>query len=190
MSLFDQILSAVNNPEQQASPDHLSGILGAVQQTAGNHGLDPGMTQMVVSALGGHVQSALQNQANQQGGDYVQGLVNQFSGLGSNPQAVDALFGGNQHQVATDVAQRTGLDPSMIAGLLPMLIPVVLNLLQGGANSQNAQAGNPVLNAFLDSNRDGSLDLGDAMNLAGQFLGQRRWGRPAIATPSKNSEKS
>lgn len=175
MSLFDQILSAVSNPQQQASTDQLGSILGVAQQLGNSHGVDPSTTQTILSVVGGYVRSALQEKQSTLGDDRVQSLVNQFGGLNNNPQSVEALFSpAQQQQVAADASQRTGLNVDTIQAMLPMLIPIVLNLLQSGANTQNAQAGNPVLNAFLDANHDGNLDVGDVMGLAGQFLNQRR----------------
>lgn len=175
MSLFNQILSAVTNPQQQASPDQLGSILGTAQQLGNNHGIDPSTTQTVLSMVGGYVRSSLQEKRSTMGDGQVQSLVQQFGGLGNNPQAVQALFSpGQQQQVAEDVSQRTGLNAGTVQSMLPMLIPIVLNLLQSGTNTQNTQAGNPVLNAFLDANQDGNVDIGDMMGLAGQFLSQRR----------------
>lgn len=172
MSLFDQILGAVSNPQQQASPDQLGSILNVAQQVAGSHGMDGNATQAIMSVLGGHVRSSLQHQQ----GNNPQDVVNQFAGLGSNPQAVQSLFpGGQQQQVAQDISQRTGFDTNTIMSMLPVLVPLALNLLQSGNSTGGMQqGGNPVLNTFLDSNRDGNVDLGDAIGLAGQFLNQRR----------------
>lgn len=175
MSLFNQILNAVSNPQQQGSTDQLSGILGMAQQLASNYGVDPGVTQTAMSVLGGHLRSSLQDTQANQGDDQVQSIVNQFSGLGSNPQAVEALFSGSQQQqIINEIAQRTGIDAGMIQSMLPTLVPLALNLLQGGNNPQNPQSGNPVLNAFLDSDRDGDIDVGDVMGMAGRFLSQRQ----------------
>lgn len=176
MSLFDQIMGAVANPQQQASPSQLGSILGVAQQLAGNQGLDSNATQAVMSLLGGHVRSSLQNQQATQGSGYVQSLVNQFAGLGSNPDAVSALFpGGAQQQVSENIAQQTGLNAGTIQSMLPVLVPLVLNLLQSGSMQQGGQAGgNPVLNAFLDADRDGDVDVGDVMGMAGRFLNQQR----------------
>ena len=174
MSLFDQILSAVGNPQQQASPDQLGGILGMAQQLGNSHGVDAGTTQMIMSTVGNYVRSSLQDKQASIGGDQVQSLVNQYGGLGNNPDAVQAVFSQDQQQqVANDLAQKTGLNVGTIQSMLPVLVPIVLNLLQSGSNTQNVQAGNPVLNTFLDSNQDGNVDLGDLMGMAGQFLGQR-----------------
>ncbi len=174
MSLFDQILSAVVNPQQQASPDQLGGMLSMAEQLGNRHGVAPGTTQMMMSTVGNYVRSSLQDKQSSMGGDQVQSLVNQYGGLGSNPDAVQAVFSQDQQQQVTDdLSQKTGLNAGTIQAMLPALVPIVLNLLQSGSNPQNAQAVNPVLNTFLDSNHVGNVDLGDLMGMAGQFLKQR-----------------
>jgi Bacterial protein of unknown function (DUF937) len=175
MSLFDQIASAIANPNQQASTDQMGTILNVVQQLAGNHGVETMATQTVMSALSGHVHSALQGQQAMGGVDQVASLLGQFAGTSPNASAVQALFPGQQQQdVIQAVAQSTGLDANMIQSLLPALVPLALNMLQSGASqSPGAAAGNPVLNAFLDSDHNGSVDLGDALSMASQFMASR-----------------
>ncbi|MBD2329586.1 DUF937 domain-containing protein [Alkalinema sp. FACHB-956] len=172
MSLFDQILGAIENPNQQGSPDQLGSILGTVQQLAGQTGMDQQTSQMVMSMVGGYVRSALQDQQATQGSDAVQATVNQLSGTSADPQALSTLFSpAMQQQIATAIGDRTGLDPNLIQGILPTLVPVVLNVLQTGASTQGMATGNnPLLSLFLDSNQDGDVDIGDAMNLAAKFL--------------------
>jgi hypothetical protein len=178
MSLFDELLGAINNPQQQASVGDLGSLVGAVQQLSGQNGIDPGMMQTMLSLVGGQVRSSLQEQQATQGPEHVMGLVNQFSGMGANSGAVGALFTPQmQQELAGMISQRTGLDGNMVAGLLPTLVPIALQFLQGGAAAPSAPqqqaAGNPLLNAFLDQNRDGGVDLGDAMGMAAQFLQNR-----------------
>lgn len=193
MSLFEQILGAVASSQQQGSASQLGSILGVAQQLSGNHGVDPAMMQMLMSAVGGHVQASLQNQQASYGGDHVSSLVNQYAGTSPSSQALSAVFGGGEQQVASAIAQRTGMDPSLVMSLLPTLVPLVLGMLNQGAPVQggsgmssgmgpgmssgvgsatggSAADGNPVLNMFLDKNHDGNVDLGDAMGLAAQFL--------------------
>ena len=172
MGLFDQILSAIDNPNQQASPNQLGNILGVVQQLSGNQGVDAGTTQLAMSVLGGHVRSALQDVRSNSGDAQAQQVVNQFSGTNPNPQAVQSLFGGGQlMQIVADIAQRTGLDNTTVQAMIPVLVPLVLNLLKTGGNAQNpAQGGNPVLNTFLDGDGDGDVDITDAMSMASRFL--------------------
>jgi membrane-bound lytic murein transglycosylase B len=185
MGLFYEILNAVNNPNQQGSPDQLGAILNTIQQVAGSQGLDASSTQGVLSVVGGYVRSALQQQRATGGNASVEALLNQFSGTHPNPNALQALFTPNQQQqVAQAAAQRTGVDANTILALLPVLVPVVLNLLKTGtADQANPQAnpqaanqpgGNSVLNTFLDSDGDGDVDVGDVMSLANRFLNQPR----------------
>lgn len=174
MGLFDQILGAIDNPNQQGNPDQLSQIVNTVQQVSGNSGVDVGTTQVAMSMLGGYVRSALQDVQSQSGNDRAQEIVNQFSGTSPNLQAALSLFSPNQiSQIAEAISQRTGIDAGTIQSMIPVLIPVVLNLLKMGSNAQNPQSGsNSLLNSFLDSDGDNDVDIGDAMRLAGRFFNQ------------------
>jgi Bacterial protein of unknown function (DUF937) len=178
MSLFEQILGAINNPNQQASPDQLGNILGTLQQVSSGQGIDPATTQTVISMLGNQVRTALQQQQANGGTVQAEALVNQFGGNQANPGALNALFGpGQQQQIADTIAQRTGLRSEQVLALLPMLVPIVLNFLRQGQQTSGAPGaptgGNTVLNSFLDTDGDGDVDLGDAMSMAGRFMNQR-----------------
>jgi len=174
MGLFDQIVGAIANPDQQANPDQLGSILGAVQQLSGNTGIDPGTSQTVMSMVGGYVRSALQQQQAMGGTEQAENIVNQFSGLGANPSAVSALFGPDQQsQIANEISQRTGLSQAQVLGALTLLVPIVLKMLQSGASNQGQPGSNNVLGAFLDANHDGEVDIADAIGMAGQFLSRR-----------------
>jgi hypothetical protein len=178
MSLFDALLGAIDNPQQQASMGDLGNLVGAMGQLSGQNGIDPAMMQTVMSMVGGQVRSSLQEHNASMGPEHVMGLLNQFSGTGNNAGAMNALFSPQiQQQLAGAISQRTGLDGNMVAALLPTLVPMALQFLQGGAAApsaaQQSAGGNPLLNMFLDQNNDGSLDLGDAMNMAAQFMQNR-----------------
>lgn len=181
MGLFDQILGAIDNPNQQANPDQLSAILNTVQETARSQGVQPSATQDVMSMLGGYVRSALQQQASSGGRGQVEAIVNQFGGTSPSTQALQAVFSPQQQQqVAQAIAQRTGINSTAILAMLPMLVPVVLNLLKSGASrtpngyatqaAGAADGSNPVLNTFLDADGDGDVDIADAMSMAGRYL--------------------
>ncbi len=172
MGLFDQILSAIDNPNQQASPNQLGGILGAVDRLSGRQGVDAGTTQLAMSVLGSYVRSALQNVRSNSGDAQAQQIVNDFSGTSPNPQAVQSLFGAGQlGQVVEAIVQRTGLNSGTVQAMLPVLVPLVLNLLKTGSNAQNPnQGGNPVLSAFLDADGDGDVDITDTISMASRFL--------------------
>jgi hypothetical protein len=171
MSLFDQILGAVNNPEQQGSMAQLGSLVGMAQQVSGQNGMDPAMMQTVMSMLGGTVQSGLQQHSESNGVDATQDLVQQLGASATaHPDAIASFIPMEiQQQVCAAIAQQTGMDAGMVQGMLPSLIPVAMNMLQGGAS----QSGNPLLNMFLDKNHDGQLDMGDAMGLAMQFMQNR-----------------
>jgi hypothetical protein len=173
MGLFDQIAGAINNPNLQASVGQLGEILGSVQEAGSTQGIDASSTQALVSALGGHVRSALQEKQASEGIGGVQDLINQFGGTGFNPQAVLALFSPEQQQqVSQTVSGVTGIDASMVQAMLPTLIPSVLNLLKMGSAQGETSGQNSILSGFLDADGDGDVDLGDAMGMAGRFMNQ------------------
>jgi Bacterial protein of unknown function (DUF937) len=174
MGLFDQILGAVVNPNQQGSLGQLGGIINTVNQLSDRTGADSSTIQSVLSIVGGQVRSALQDKQATDGNEATQTLVNEYAGTSPNPQAVDSLFSPDmQQQVAEVAAQRTGLDTGMIQQLLPLAVPLVLKFLQSGANAQNPQAGgNPVLNSFLDADGDGDVDIADALQMASRYMKQ------------------
>ncbi|RUR86719.1 DUF937 domain-containing protein [Chlorogloeopsis fritschii PCC 9212] len=174
MGLFDQIINAIDNPNQQGSTSQLGDILNTVQQLSNNTGTNPSTMQSALGILGGYVRSALREKQANYGNQEAQALVNQYSGTSPNPQAVNTLFSPMmQQQVAEAIAQRTGLNAGLIQQLLPLLVPLVLNFLRTGANAQNPQTGgNSVLNSFLDADRDGDVDIADAMQTAFRYLGR------------------
>lgn len=176
MSLFDAILGAVNNPNQQASADQLGNLVGMVQQVSGEHGMDAATTQSVMSMVGNAVQSGLQDHSQANGIDATQNLVYQLSGGNTSQIAIESLIPPDiQRQVSSAIAAQTGLDAGMVQSMLPSLIPVVLGMLQSGAPQSGSQSSgsNPLLNMFLDANHDGNLDVGDAMGLAMKFMQNR-----------------
>lgn len=170
MGLVDQILSAIDNPNQAATTGQVANILSTVQQVSDSYGTDPSTIQSALSIVGNYVHSALQQKRDTEGQEQAQALVNQYSGAYPNPQAVHSLFSTNEVEgVVEAVAQKTGLNTDIVHQLLPILVPLVLNLLQTGTHSQNPQGANPVLDTFLNA-ASGHVDVGDVMQLAGRFL--------------------
>jgi hypothetical protein len=173
MGLFDQIIGAVANPNQQGSLGQLGSIINTVGQLSNTTGVDPSTIQSVLSVVGGQVRSALQEKQATDGSEAVENLVSQFAGSSPDAEAVDSVFSPEaQQQVAEVAAQHTGLDAGIIQQILPLLVPVVLNFLQSGANAEGSGGGgNSVLNSFLDANNDGNVDIADAIQLASRHLG-------------------
>lgn len=180
MGLFDQVLGAISNPQQQASVDQLGSILGAVQQLSASQGVDANSMQGVVSNVGGFVRTALQEKRASEGNAGVNSVLNQFAGTGANPAALLSLFSPQQQQqIAETVAQRTGLNATLVRSLLPSVVPIVLKLLQTGAAAPGTPAAaqaapsNSVLNVFLDADGDGDVDMADTLSMAGRFMQNR-----------------
>lgn len=164
MGLFFDVLSAINNPNQNATVDQLGQLTGTVQQLAASHGVDPSTMQNVLSQLGGVLRPALQQQS---GGSQLGGLVSQLAGSGAAASALSSFLTPQlQQQIVSAVSSRTGVDASLIQSMLPTLIPVVLNLLHMGSSSNGS---NPLLAAFLNSNAQGG-DLGDVLKFSSRFL--------------------
>lgn len=172
MGLFDKISGALSDPNLQANVNQIGGIVSALQQTSQSQGLDANTSQTLLSVVGKQVRSSLQSQRQQSGTSTVQQLIEQFGGTQPNSQAVDTLLSPQQREAAAaEGSQKTGVSAQQIQALLPVLVPLVLNFLKTGNNSQNAQAStNPVLSGFLDADSDGDVDVGDALNLASRFL--------------------
>ena len=173
MSIFNQILSAIDNPEREASNNQLGSIVDTVQQLSGNYQTNPSSVQSAMSIVGNYTKSALQQQRRQGGTARVNQLLNQFGGTQASPQILSTLFGSSQLQdMVEQISRRTGLNSRTIMTMLPILVPLVLNLLRTGNNKRNIQGSNPVLNSFLDSDGDGDVDLNDMMNMASRHLGR------------------
>jgi len=180
MSLFNQILDAVNNPEQEASTSQLGGIIDTVQQLASNSNTNSSDIRSAMSVVGSFTRSALQQQRSNGRINQANQLINQFGGTRASTQAVQTLFSGPQlQQMIQQINQKTGLDARAIQGLLPILVPLVLNLLKTGnrrtnsaVHTTNSAAGNSVLDSFLDADGDGDVDVADAMIMAQRHLGK------------------
>jgi hypothetical protein len=173
MSIFEQIISAIDNPDREASTNQLGSILDTVQQLSANHQTKPDAIQSAMSIVGSYTKSALQQKRSSGDLTEINQLVNQFGGTQANSQVLSALFSNSQLQdMVKQISLRTGLNSQTILSLLPILVPLVLNLLKTGNKKGNVQAQNPVVNGFLDSDADGDVDLTDAMKMASRYLGR------------------
>jgi Bacterial protein of unknown function (DUF937) len=188
MGLFYDVLSSINNPNLQGNVNTLETLTQTIQQVAGNNGIDAATTQSMMSTVGNYLRSALKDQQGSVGNQQLENLINQASGdnvLGGLLGGLGGLAGGTastavlqslipasvQQQIVNGIAQKTGLKAEMIQGILPVLIPAVLGLLKMGAPTAGGLPGrNPLLSAFLDGDRDGDVDLGDAFKFASRFL--------------------
>lgn len=173
MSIFNQILSAIDDPQKEASSNQLGAILDTVQQLSGNNNASPDAIQSAMSMVGSYTKSALQEQRNQGGTAQVNQLINQFGGTNANSQILSTLFNNSQlENMIQQVSSRTGLNARTIQSLLPILVPLVLSLLKTGNNKGNVQGNNSVVSTFLDADGDGDVDLTDALSMASRYLGR------------------
>jgi hypothetical protein len=173
MGLFFDVLSAINNPNQQGSVDQLSSIVNTVNQTAS--GVDATTTQTALSALTGVLRSTLKQQPTTGMGG-LEGMLSQFTGSGSTGLGMlSSVFTPQlQQQIAQTVAQKTGLSASLVQTMLPGLVTAALGFLKMGSGKPGSTTSNTVLSSFLDGDRDGDVDLGDAFKFANRFLNPPR----------------
>lgn len=175
MGLFEQVINAINEPTQKANTTQLNQIISKVEQLPEIFGIEPQNTQKITSIVGKYVRSALQEKRQTNGIEAAEATIDKYSGTSANQEAIQALLTPKQHQnMAQEASASTGLNRDIIESMLPILIPLVLNFLQSGANQSNIQGqlgqGNTVLKSFLDTDNDGDVDLADALSLTKGFL--------------------
>lgn len=174
MSIFNRVLQALDNPNQQASTGQLAGILETVGQVSRSQQNDPKTLESAMSVVGKYVRYSLQQKRDQGSEAQAQSLVNTYSGTQPNQQAVQALFSLPQiQQMTQEIETRTGINPGTVQNMLPILVPLVLNFLQTGADTQDPNTSNSVLSGFLDADRDGDVDMADALRMASGYLQKR-----------------
>jgi hypothetical protein len=171
MGLFFDVLTAINNPNQQASVEQLGSLTNEIQQVAGKFGLDAAKTQSVVSAIGSQLRPALQQQSTSGNPLDLGSLIGQVTGGGSNLGALQSMIPPQAQQLLLQgISAKTGLSASSAEGLLPSLLPTVMKFLNLGAPTPGSIGTNPLLTGFLDSDKDGDVDLGDVLKFATRFL--------------------
>ena len=172
MSLFNRIATAISDPNLQASVGQIGSIVNTLQQTGSQQNLNASQLQPMLSIVGQYVRSSLQEKRTATGEGNVREIVDRFSGTNPSIEAVRAIFSPQEEQkVAENTARETGIDLSAVRSLLPVVVPLILQFLQTGANTQNPQGeSNPILNNFLDADGDGDVDMGDALSMASQFM--------------------
>ncbi len=172
MGLFFDVLSSINNPNQGGSIEQLSQITNTVNELTSNNGLNPSAMQGIMSSLGPLLRPVLKEQMTG-GNNPLDNVMGQLTGGGNTGLGgLESIFTGPvQTQIVNTIAQKTGLDSAMLQGIIPKLLPVVMGLLNMGKTTGGTGAGsNPLLNAFLDSDKDGDVDLGDVFKFANRFL--------------------
>lgn len=170
MGMFFDVLSAINNPNQQASVSQLEAITGSIQQAMTSQGMDASKTQSLISAMGGFLRPVLKQQQLVMGSGQLENLLDQMGASRGTASVSSLLPPQMQQQMIQGIAQKTGLSPNMLQGAMPVLVPAVLGLLSMGSKKPGSGGGNPLLSGFLDTDRDGDADLGDVFKFATRFL--------------------
>ncbi len=171
MGLFFEVLSAINNPEQQASVSQLASITNSIKQLSASRGIQPAQMESMVSALGGILRSILRKQQSILGEKELENLIAQAAGKGNDLSMLRSVFTPQlQQQITQAVAQKTGISPNLVQTILPTLIPSIMGLLNMGSAQSGIQGSNSILTAFLESDRDNDVDLGDVWKFSGRFL--------------------
>ncbi len=170
MSLFFDVLSSINNPQQQGSVEQLSSVTNSLQQLANAQGMNPDQMSSVMSALGGALQPALKQQAGMLGAGQLQNKLGDLAGAGGLSTLQSVIPPNLQQQLIQSVAQKSGLNMGMVQSMLPQMLPAIMGLLGMGATRPGQGGGNALLNSFLNNDRSDSTDLGDVMKFANRFL--------------------
>lgn len=177
MGLFFEVLSAINNPNQKATIEQLGSMVGSVQQLATDKNIDASTMQTVMSTVGSFLRPALQQQKNLGGMDQLQNLIGQVAGggAGGGLGMLSSLLAPQlQGQIVEKLAQITGLNPSVLEGVVASVLPGVMSLFNMGASFPGTKTENPLLASFLDSDNDKDVDLGDVLKFANRFINPAR----------------
>ena len=166
MGLFFEVLSAINNPKQEASIQQLGNITRSVQSLAQDNGVEPDAMQSVMSNLGPMIGPLLKQQMGGGGGagGMVGNLMNMATGGGGGMGALASLI---TPQMMQTLGQQSGVDGGKLQSMIPGLLPIVMQVMNMGKGSGGG--GNPILNAFLDGG-SGGADLGTMLKFANRFM--------------------
>lgn len=170
MGLFDQVLNAIEDPQRQGNSNQLGQIVSAMSQMSQQTHTNPDTMQQAVAIVGSFLKPSLQETRRTQGEAAAEQMVERGSQAGGATAILSQLLNPQQQQkLVQTLENRTGLNGSQVQSLLPVLIPIVMNLLKTGSSTQPGQANNSVLNAFLDADGDGDVDMSDMLNAARRF---------------------
>jgi hypothetical protein len=159
----------------------------AIAAMASRVGISPEQTQSAMAALMPAVAGGLSRHAETAGPEALDraaapavaasGDIASDAAVSQGESLNGTLFGGSgAATVAARAAQATGLDPSILERLLPMVTTLAAGALHGssGPGAGTAAPGSGVagtLMGMLDVNKDGN-PLDDIMGMAGKLFGR------------------
>lgn len=166
--MFFEVLSAINDPNQQASIGQLEQVTKSVQQLAGSKGVNSNQMQSMMTILGGALQPILKQKQSQLGIGQLASMLGSTDGSSALASIMSPQI---QQQLVQSVVQKTGMQASVAQAILPQLLPLVMKLFNMGSPTPKSVGGtNSLLTTFLTDNRTGNTDLGNVMKFAGRFL--------------------
>ncbi|ESA36445.1 hypothetical protein N836_00795 [Leptolyngbya sp. Heron Island J] len=166
--MFFEVLSAINDPNQQASISQLEHITQSIEKVASSQGFNPHQMQLMMTILGGVLQPVLKQKQAQLGAGQLASML----GRSNDVSMLTAIISPQQQQqLAAAVANKTGMQAAVAQAMIPQLLPLVISLFNMGAPTPGSVGGtNSLLSTFLDSNRTSNTDLGNVMRFANRFL--------------------
>ncbi|BAZ42463.1 hypothetical protein NIES4101_84320 [Calothrix sp. NIES-4101] len=172
MSIFFELLSAINNPNQQANVSQLQSIISSVQNLTTNQGINNLQLQSIMSIVGEQIRPALQQQQAIIGKGRLENLVSQAVTSGAGGSAFQSLFSPQfMQQIAETIIQKTDVNLNVVQSVIPTITSTALSLLEMGAPQTGAWGtSNPLLSSFLDTDDDGDNNLGNVIKFADRFL--------------------
>ncbi len=176
MNLFDSVLASLNDPSRATQMSDLEGLSSAF-------GGGGSSTNQIASLIGGFLKPMLREQQAVAGPEGVDSLLQQIKQNADSPDGLRQVLGADRmDQMVGRAEQKTGLDPSVILRLLPIVLPAIIGLLQSGrpaapptgqvgaAGAATPRQTNPILSQFLDSDQDGDVDMEDVVRMTSVFL--------------------
>jgi hypothetical protein len=169
MSLFDSIISAIQSPQHAGSNQDLQSLSNVASMIPGLQGAGQ-QIQPILNVLGPHLQDVLNQQKQTEGAAAAQQTVTNLSQQGVSVQELQNLFGADRFNgIISEISQATGLNSQLILSALPVVVPVIMQVLATGTHQTNSQAPNQVLNQFLGGQNGGAL-LNEVFQLASRFI--------------------
>ncbi len=171
MSIFFDLLSAINNPNQQGNVSQLSSVMNSLQSMTNNRGIQPSQMQSMMSLVGNLIRPELKQQRATMGEAKFENLIGQAVASGLGTSTFQSLVSPKlMQQISQTVAQKTGISPNVVQTAIPAIVSTLFGLLNMGAPKEGTRGTNSLLNSFLDSDNDGDTDLGDVLKFASRFL--------------------
>lgn len=189
MGLFFEVLESLNHPALRGTVARLEAVLQVMQEEIAAQGVASSETAAVVSVVGEQLRSHLQHQS-------PDALVKQLTEAihpGNGSIAIEKLVpAAIQADIVAVLHRRAQVPLNRGKVLVPQLLSAVLEILALGSprtldpdlQASAACSENPILTAFLQSDRADTVDMGQVYEAGWRFLQCKQ--AIASATPSQS----